>query len=558
MASTAASLLLMLHAATLLVGGDPAQRYRFNISHDEIFSDNKVIPLEHQVSEFLYKGQTKMFFFYNKRREGPLSITVTPCTSSLIWSVRYRPKNDTELSRPQIERILEEFRGRETRTFTLNSARPGLYMVQVSPLERETYVHLYASLQPGGPHPLTQPHRPKLRLQKRHRRKSLTVRWEQSTVDPHLMHYCLVVNTRRYYSTLCEARGERYGVIPPDASNRSGFNFPHEQMVVQKLEVAQKADRLNASRLGRGSGAGTGTIHEDIVIGCVGRKTQYTLCDLEHGKVYHFNLFAVNKRTNLSFPYGSTTLKYEQKNRPAGLRDGKTMTVNLKQLDGRATFKFKVGKKVSSTPGSAVQLAVMPCGGAVDVKVKLKQQVVVAKQRVDGYERFSLNSPAAGQRYVIHVTAPNVEELRRISGLEMLAMTQPTSKFPLPLLPSSTQLHEYDSLRRCDSVTVGWVPSPEPAVRYCILAREARPLDLETGRRPNQCGLEGRLRKSSDFVVRMCQQRQENIKPANVTTHVIRKLKPGRSYTVQVTVQKIGAKMLSYDLLQVHTKPKCT
>lgn len=53
----------LLAACTLLVvGQDQAvvQRYRFNISHDEIFSDNKVIPLEHQVSEFLYKGETKM------------------------------------------------------------------------------------------------------------------------------------------------------------------------------------------------------------------------------------------------------------------------------------------------------------------------------------------------------------------------------------------------------------------------------------------------------------------------------------------------------------------
>lgn len=79
-------------------------------------------------------------------------------------------------------------------------------------------------------------------------------------------------------------------------------------------------------------------------VGCVGRKTSYTVSNLEHGKVYHFNLFAVNRRTNLSFPYGRTTLKYEPRSKAAGLRDGKASTVNLRKMDGRATFKFKVTK----------------------------------------------------------------------------------------------------------------------------------------------------------------------------------------------------------------------
>jgi len=73
---------------------------------------------------------------------------------------------------------LEEFRSNEMRTFSEETARPGLYVLQVSPLERETYVKLYASLEPGGPHPLRLSQRPRLRVQKRQRRKRLTVRWE--------------------------------------------------------------------------------------------------------------------------------------------------------------------------------------------------------------------------------------------------------------------------------------------------------------------------------------------------------------------------------------------
>jgi hypothetical protein len=36
-------------------------------------------------------------------------------------------------------------------------------------------------------------------------------------------------------------------------------------------------------------------------------------------------------------------IKYDKRSpKPTGLRDGKEQSVNLKQLDGLATFKFKV------------------------------------------------------------------------------------------------------------------------------------------------------------------------------------------------------------------------
>jgi hypothetical protein len=65
--------LVLLHICLLVAGEDAADttpmdhtrtsrfpRYRFNIRKDDIFRDTRVIPVEHQVSEFLYKGETKL------------------------------------------------------------------------------------------------------------------------------------------------------------------------------------------------------------------------------------------------------------------------------------------------------------------------------------------------------------------------------------------------------------------------------------------------------------------------------------------------------------------
>jgi len=72
--ATAALISLVLLHVCLLVAGedaaDPTQidqprtsrfpRYRFNIRKDDIFHDTRVIPVGHQVSAFLYKGETKL------------------------------------------------------------------------------------------------------------------------------------------------------------------------------------------------------------------------------------------------------------------------------------------------------------------------------------------------------------------------------------------------------------------------------------------------------------------------------------------------------------------
>ena len=91
--------------------------------------------------------------------------------------------------------------------------------------------------------------------------------------------------------------------------------------------------------------------------------------------------------------------------------------------------------------------------------------------------------------------------------LQVLATTKPSVKFPFPELPEKPQVYEYDSMRRCDSVTVGWLPSPDPrASRYCVFAREDKRRDQET-QRPNQCSLDLRLKKNSDFAMMQCQDK---------------------------------------------------
>lgn len=88
---------------------------------------------------------------------------------------------------------------------------------------------------------------------------------------------------------------------------------------------------------------------------------------------------------------------------------------------------------------------------------------------------------------------------------QIYASTRSSSDIPIPNVPQGRHVEEYLSLRRCDSVTVGWVPSHGPkTAHYCLVVKEGRIGDAEGFRWPNQCSLEHRLKKSADYYVKHC------------------------------------------------------
>lgn len=79
------------------------------------------------------------------------------------------------------------------------------------------------------------------------------------------------------------------------------------------------------------------------------------------------------------------------------------------------------------------------------------------------------------------------------------------------LLPEDAHVTEYVGLRQCNSVTIGWYPVPQQeSIHYCIRATEL-PFHPSMGqvipKIPNQCGLDARIRGSTDFYVVQCIER---------------------------------------------------
>ncbi|XP_018563676.1 protein NDNF [Anoplophora glabripennis] len=507
------------------------KEYRPQAPSYEIYRSD-YLPSDSQVTTFLLKGELKLLYYLSPIDNGSLSTTIITCSSPVQWSMKLNQNGST--AKPSSKEHNRTFLTEDmtTKNFT---AFKELYVLQLTAPESDTYVHIYISTEADGPQALRNSYLQKLRLQKRQKKKRLTIRWEASLVDPQGTDYCLTVSSKKNYKTLCSAQAEKFGVVPPSVTG-------------QALVASQAA--INWKPKGR-------DIEKSAfpLIACVGRKRQYTVPNLKQGQTYYFDLFATNRQSNLTYFFGSTSTKFDSRIKPISLRDGKSVFANLRKFDGKIVFKFKVGK----VRGNPLNIFIMPCGALIDAEVSLKGKTIISRERIEKMDHIAIKSPEEGARYHIKTVAVNInrEGAGRNSGVEVFATSKSTSKIPLPTMPSQTAVEEIASMRKCNSVTVAWLPSPgEKVGHYCILVKEGKLREEDDYGIPNQCGLESRLKKSVNFDVKCCKDIRHNY-TNSVITEKINYLGPGKSYVVQVIVKKPKGKSLAYDLLQVHTTPSC-
>lgn len=83
------------------------------------------------------------------------------------------------------------------------------------------------------------------------------------------------------------------------------------------------------------------------MISCTGKKTQYTISNLKEGRKYYYNLFAINKQSNLTYPYGSVSKVFKSEMKTIPLKNGYGQAV-LKGSEEEAIFRYKVVLAINS------------------------------------------------------------------------------------------------------------------------------------------------------------------------------------------------------------------
>lgn len=162
-----------------------------------------------------------------------------------------------------------------------------------------------------------------------------------SLVDPQVTDYCLVVSSKMYYDNLCFAQADKYGISSPFEKYKP---ISASQTVIMSEDI-QRIQGTSKHLLKLVLLLWLFNLDvSDPIINCVGSKTHNTLTNLKQGQEYYFNLFAIDRQTNFTYPHGRTVDIFDYNIKPISLKDGKSTYINLKKFDGKAILRFKVRK----------------------------------------------------------------------------------------------------------------------------------------------------------------------------------------------------------------------
>ncbi|XP_030746972.1 protein NDNF-like [Sitophilus oryzae] len=485
------------------------------IPHQYEIFQSKWLPSDMQVTTFLHKDEPKIFYYWSMDSNRSLHVILMSCSSLISWTMLYLNNNNSSLS-DDITSLTYKESTKDLGTETITS-KQGIYVLSIVSREQETYAHIYISTEDGGPQALRSSQQNNLKLSKKGKKDWLTVKWQPSLVDPHKTFYCLAINTESHYRTMCAAEVDI---------------IEHQHDVWE-----QKSTHIKKIR------------KPNSFLECVGRKTQIKIPNINEGITYYFDLFALNKQSNFTYLLDSTTKKFDSKDKFIPLKDGKF--VSARRIDNKAIFRFKVGRK----SGKHLHLYVIPCGSYIYLDVRLKQKTVFRQIRIDRFKNITINNVTKGNRYIVKVIAPQNEFTN--TGVEIFATTRSYLYSPIPTMPENISVIEYESMKKCDSVTIGWMPTLDRYnSTYCLVVKEGNVKENEEYNQPNQCGLENRLRKSLDFAWKRCFH-TTTYEDQPIITQKISNLKPGRSYSVLVSVRKEKGRSLSYNILPVSTLNSC-
>ncbi|CAC5403010.1 unnamed protein product [Mytilus coruscus] len=521
--------------------------YYTDVNTDDFTYDtNKVLPEGSEVKAYLLVNETiKVLFLIEE--DGPVSLKITPCASAVESSVLYKSISDSKdyeddpLFEEQVKPTnpagiqLYSYVGSEAHTFQRSVNSTGIYTVFLRPIESDTYVKFFLRLKKFARDSTFYPSLPRNSAVRADsiRRKSFTVSWNRSqdeTPYGNIITYCVSVSAKRSSDTYCSLMSYMFGDKLPVASKSRGFFFAWEDEVLKIFQSKARPVKKVKPR--------------EIHYTCVGTNTKYIYTQARPGKTYYINVYAINKRTNMSSAYKKlevTTKKRKKRDRIRKLRDGKLQELEFKKSKLRFDFKYDLKNT------SDLFLAVHSCTGKVTLKVtrgSLRGESVLVK-KVKRSSMFTLKDLKA-DTYFIDI----VSRQRDVPKTARLVVSKKQSKLRYPILPRKSEVFLVDNSTTSNSLTIGWRVTKSRR-KFCIYQKEilAR---RKRRRNYNQCSNKSQSPVVDSKKVKCMIVRHQ--KPNMVLNHQIRNLKSNTLYQFDVVIQLGKGYSLLYNSLQTATK----
>lgn len=528
---------------------------KFQAEHQELFYDTKVIPDGNQVSAHLYKREPKRFFFLLEEDDIPVSITVTPCFSAITWKVIYTPpltdgaarhmhyglwrENEHEsledLQRQQQtlieqEQVLYQYSGHDIRTFSSQGLKKSVLQLEITSTDSATSIQIYATTSENR---LVVPEVPSDALVTVVSLTKRKIRLSWKPIEDHqeqLVKYCVVANTKNFFPTECAFQAALRGNRPLAVPRYAGFGFTREW--TERRRRIQDWKSSHPKKLKQ----------KEYAYQCVANITSHVIRNLNPGKKYYLNVFAINMVSNVSASYVGATAFTKESHTMEYLKDGKIKNVVLKKSRSNfRTLAFRLRSQIDQ-----LTIGLTPCIGQVNVDISFNQKRI-KHFWLHHKELVKIKSPKKGL-YIVTLRA----DRKRSRQVEVFASTS-KKRYPYPLLPEDNQIKVFHKIRTCNSVTLAWLGTDE-RLKYCLYKVQERNSVNRLFAKQNFCE-EPSSRKRGEKV-RCLRFKSKNANKA-VITQTIRGLKPGSTYAFDVYASQYKKQSLAYRRVWVTTKSLC-
>ena len=426
--------------------------------------------------------------------------------------------------------VLFTFHGELAETLRLDSPRVGTYVVDITSVRSDSYVKIFATSSPDLERFPELPNDSNVKRVET-RSDSIVVSWNSSPDERHYsddIEYCVAVNRKRNYRTLCALRAFLDGDVKPTLPPNSGFGFKSE--AYKKRYIRQRSNPVKAEK--RGS----------ILFKCLGRNRSSVVRKLKEGRRYYIDVFVRNKRTKRSSQYTGVNVHTRKSRKLTVLKDGKHKNVVLRKRKSVKAYLFKL-----NSAAKELNIVVHSCTGYIDVLFKNRNSTF-HKSRVKGLKKIVLNNIQAGS-YILKLSRP----VRRRQNVYVLVSTK-SKKARVPVLPDDTTVKVFDHLNTCNSITVALMGTSNRQ-EYCLYKSEINNTSPSVPyKKINQCGATKRQRSSQKIICRKFKYRK---KTRAVLAITVTGLSPGTSYIFDIFVNKGKAISIPYNSVWTETSPHC-
>ncbi|XP_060588090.1 protein NDNF-like isoform X3 [Ruditapes philippinarum] len=419
-------------------------------------------------------------------------------------------------------------------TLRIDAPDEGIYTVDITSIKTESYVKVFATTSPDVDRFPELPQDSHVKEVEKSA-KSFTVVWNPSPDERHFgndIEYCVAVNRKRSYKTLCSVLSHLHGDPKPTLPPNFGFGFSTD--VYRKKHVRQTAKPIKPAK--------KGSIHYK----CVGSDKKFTYDNIGNGKGYFVDVYVKNNQSGKSRQYHGVFVKTKQKRKKfSRLKEGKLTSVNFSRKKKKHTYSFKIKRSTKD-----VHLAISTCIGTTLVEVMAKNGTF-HKSRIKSSQVLSFKGVQPG----VYTLALSKSVSKRQTVY--ISMTSKIKAKKMPVLPEDTTVKVFDYLSTCNSVTVAWMGT-EKKQKYCLYKSElssSHDNSTSISKKLNQCDAFDRNQNGAQKIT--CKKFRYRKKEKSVLAITVAGLKPDTEYIFDVFVNKGNYFSFPYNSVRTKTRTDC-